>query len=70
MKAEGFRFQDDEDVLTTKEMAEKLGIPESRLRHMERSGRIPTQKRASNETRMWRRGSDEVPNLAFPICLE
>ena len=55
MKSEGFRFEDDDSVMTTKEMAAALGIPESRLRHMERTGKLPRQKRGSGGKRMWQR---------------
>ena len=56
MKATGFRFKDDDSLMTTKKMANALGIPESRLRYMERTGKVPKQDRASNGTRMWQRG--------------
>ena len=51
----GFRFKNDKSILTTKEMAEALGISESYLRHLERKGKVPSPKRDTNGKRMWRK---------------
>jgi type I restriction enzyme, S subunit len=55
MKEAGFRFRDDESVLTTREMAEALGISMSYLYYLERKGRIPSPPRDHAGKRMWKR---------------
>ena len=57
----GFRFKDDEGVLTTKEMADALGVSETHLRHLERKGVIPAPERDTANRRKWMKA--DVPKL-------
>lgn len=63
--AAGFRFKDDEDVITTGQMARVLGISETHLRHLERKGVVRSPQRDSAGRRMWRKadvdGRDALP---------
>ena len=49
----GFRFKDDDSILTTREMAVALGISQGYLRHLERKGKVPSPPRDTNGKRMW-----------------
>ncbi len=55
MQEAGFRFKSDKSILTTREMAEAIGISESYLRYLEKKGKIPAPKRDTNGKRMWRK---------------
>ena len=57
----GFRFRDDEGVLTTAEMAAALGISETHLRHLQREGIIPSPARDTANRRKWR--TADLPTL-------
>ncbi len=57
----GFRFRDDGGVLTTAEMAERLGISETHLRWLERKGVVPPPKRDTVNRRKWLKA--DLPKL-------
>jgi len=61
MERAGFRFGDDEDVLTTREMAGVIGVSQTTLRYWERHGAIPAPRRDSAGRRMWRRSEVGSP---------
>ena len=49
----GFRFRDDVGVMTTKEMADALGVSETHLRHLQRQGLVPSPERDTANRRKW-----------------
>ena len=51
----GFRFKDEDGVLTTKKMAAELGISESYLRWLEKRGVVPSPERDTANRRKWLR---------------
>ena len=57
----GFRFRDDEGVLTTKEMADALGVADSTLRRMEKQGVIDAPERDTANRRKWMKA--DIPKL-------
>jgi len=62
----GFRFQDDEGILTTAEMAAALGVSETHLRYLERRGVVPAPERDTANMRKWLKAN--VPNLRKAIA--
>jgi DNA-binding transcriptional MerR regulator len=48
-------FPSDRSILTTKEMAQAIGISQSYLRYLERKGKVPSPPRDTNGKRMWKK---------------
>ena len=57
----GFRFRDDGDSMTTRQVAEVIGVAENTLRRMERKEFIPAPERDTANRRKWRRS--DLPKL-------
>lgn len=56
-----FRFKDDEDVMTTRQVADELGVSENTLRRMERKGAVAAPERDTGNRRKWKRS--DLPKL-------
>ena len=51
----GFRFKGEPGVMTTKEMAEVIGVSETHLRWLEKKGVEPNADRDHANRRKWRK---------------